>query len=106
MTQAEASAALAALQQNPLLGTLPRSHLLRLSEGCSIQDHAFGDYIVRQGEPADALYLLVSGRARALRSDANGRELALGRLLPGESFGESALVEDGVRQASVRASTS
>ncbi|MCB1637036.1 MAG: cyclic nucleotide-binding domain-containing protein, partial [Xanthomonadales bacterium] len=106
MNPTSANAALSALGQSSVLASLPRSHLEQLSEGCEWQDHAFGDYIVRQGEPADNFYLLVSGRARALRNDDGGREMVLGRLLPGESFGESALTDGGTRQASVRASTS
>lgn len=67
--------------------------------------HDFGEYVLRQGEPADAYYVLVSGRARVLKELGDGGELALNRLVPGDEFGESALLEGGTRTASVRASS-
>lgn len=66
----------------------------------------FGDVIVRQGDPADAFYVLVAGRARVLRSGADGRELSLGVLRPGDVFGEAALLGAETRNATVRASAS
>lgn len=67
--------------------------------------HAFGDLIVKQGDPADAFFLLVSGRARVLRQNEGGQELSLNLLHAGAEFGESALLSGGVRNASVRCSS-
>ena len=69
------------------------------------QEYEFGDIIVKQGDEASAFYLLVSGRLRALKTNKNGDEIALGTLRPGDSFGESALREGGTRNATVRCST-
>ncbi len=66
---------------------------------------AFGETIVRQGEPADAYYVLVAGRARVVKSTEAGKELTLKSLLPGDEFGEAALTEGGTRTATVRCST-
>ena len=68
----------------------------------------FGMPIVREGEPADALYVLVSGRARVVKNAArdgttNG-ELSLGALKAGDTFGEIGLLEQGTRTLTVRAS--
>ncbi|MBL8245731.1 MAG: cyclic nucleotide-binding domain-containing protein, partial [Rhodanobacteraceae bacterium] len=68
-------------------------------------EYAFGDEIVAEGDPADAWYIVVSGRARVLRRQPDGEEIMLGRLLPGDEFGEAALHAGGVRNATVRAST-
>ncbi|HKG93602.1 MAG TPA: cyclic nucleotide-binding domain-containing protein, partial [Gemmatimonadaceae bacterium] len=66
----------------------------------------FGTPIVREGEPADALYVLVSGKARVVKRGENGEELPLNQLRPGDSFGESGLLEErGARGATVRASS-
>lgn len=67
--------------------------------------HAFGEEIVVEGEPADAWYIVLSGRARVIKRQPDGSELMLGRLLAGDEFGEAALAEGGVRNATVRAST-
>lgn len=67
----------------------------------------FGESIVKQGDPADALYILVSGRARVVKRTEKGDELALASLRPGDEFGEQALLgEVGTRGATVRCSTS
>jgi HlyB family type I secretion system ABC transporter len=65
---------------------------------------SFGDVIVREGEPADAFYLLAAGTARVVRRGDDGDEVALNVLHAGDSFGEMALLEDTSRIASVRAS--
>ncbi len=64
----------------------------------------FGDVIVREGEDADAFYVLTAGRARVVKLGADGQDVALAMLGPGDSFGETALLERSVRNATVRAS--
>src|SRR5688572_22237476 len=66
----------------------------------------FGETIVRQGEEADAFYVLVAGRARMIRTTAEGRELPLNVLRAGDVFGEAALLSDEPQNATVRCSTS
>jgi HlyB family type I secretion system ABC transporter len=65
---------------------------------------SFGDAIVREGEPADAFFVLTSGTARVVKQGENGDEVALNVLHAGDSFGEMALLEQGTRGATVRAS--
>ncbi len=55
-----------------------------------------GEYIIRQGEYGDCMYFLTGGEVRIL---VNGNEVA--RLGPGSPFGETALVENLHRNASV-----
>src|SRR5438093_345697 len=69
------------------------------------EHYYFGDIIVKQGDPADSFYVLTTGRARALKIRADGEEIPLGVLKPGDSFGEAALAEGGTRNATVRCST-
>ena len=65
----------------------------------------FGEVIVRQGEEADALYILTAGRARVVKEAGDGKEIALTTLHPGDEFGEQALLDGGTRTATVRCST-
>lgn len=65
----------------------------------------FGDTIIRQGDDADAFYVLVTGRARVLKEQPNGDEITLHRLQPGNEFGESALLDEQKRTTTVRCST-
>src|SRR4029453_5535178 len=69
------------------------------------EHYEFGDVIVKQDDPADSFYVLTRGRARALKIKADGEEIPLGVLKPGDSFGEAALAEGGTRNATVRCST-
>jgi len=67
--------------------------------------YSFGSSIVREGEPADAFYVIASGRARVLKAGERGEEVSLGALGPGEGFGEMGLLNpDAKRTATVRAS--
>ena len=64
----------------------------------------FGSVIVKEGDPADAFYVLVSGTARAVKTGEHGEEVPLNVMGPGDGFGEVALLEDTTRTATVRAS--
>lgn len=63
---------------------------------------AKGSLIVREGDEAYSAYLLQSGRARVF-SESNGKKVEFSILNAGDIFGETALVMDGVRTASVEA---
>src|SRR5262245_43362550 len=69
------------------------------------EHYEFGDVIVKQGDPANSFFVLTRGRARAIKIKADGEEVPLGVLKPGDSFGEAALSEGGTRNATVRCST-
>jgi HlyB family type I secretion system ABC transporter len=84
---------------------LSDKHFAALEPMLLEEHYDFGDVIVRQGDPADSFYILTRGRARALKIKEDGEEIPLGILKPGDSFGEAALAEGGVRAAMVRCST-
>jgi len=68
--------------------------------------YEFGDLITKQDDPADAFFVIVSGRAHVVRMSETGQELSLNFLGPGAEFGESALLTGGRRNATVRCSSS
>jgi CRP/FNR family cyclic AMP-dependent transcriptional regulator len=61
-----------------------------------------GAVIITQGDPSDALYVIITGRVKVYLSDENGREMVLATCGPGDYLGELAL-DQGVRSASVAA---
>jgi ferredoxin-NADP reductase/CRP-like cAMP-binding protein len=73
------------------------------AENYRIETFAPGAVVFRQGDPADRLYLVLEGRARVSSHDAAGVESDLTELLPGQMFGELAILRDQPRTASVRA---
>ncbi|HEV2095733.1 MAG TPA: peptidase domain-containing ABC transporter [Chthoniobacterales bacterium] len=93
------------LRRSPLFQYLDEGHLEKLGSLLQQETYEFGDVIVHQGDPADAFYLLTSGRVRAVKIQQNGEEIPLGTLRPGESFGEAALFDGGTRSATIRCST-
>ncbi|MCI4440734.1 CRP-like cAMP-binding protein [Tibeticola sediminis] len=60
-----------------------------------------GERIVEQGNKAEKLYIVLTGRARVIASDARGREVILATLFPGEHFGEMSLIDDEPHSATV-----
>jgi CRP/FNR family cyclic AMP-dependent transcriptional regulator len=53
--------------------------------------------LFREGEPADYLYVLLSGKVKLSRRSRDGREGLLALLGPGEQFGELELLDGGSR---------
>ena len=98
----------AMLAELPILRYLPtevREHVIRSFVPVN---YSFGATIVREGEPADALYVVVSGRARAVknasRDGTTNGEISLGVLKTSDIFGEIGLLEQTTRTVTVRAS--
>lgn len=60
-----------------------------------------GQVIVKQGEPGDYFYVIVSGRCIVTREQPNQKAVRLAELDPGSCFGEEALIADELRNASV-----
>jgi len=60
-----------------------------------------GSIIMAAGDPTDSLYIVLSGRLKVMMSDADGKEVILTIIGPGEFFGEMGLIDDSPRSASV-----
>ena len=76
---------------------------LGVADRYRIETFTSGSFVFRQGDPADRLYLVLEGRARVSENGADGAETDLTELLPGQMFGEVAILRDRPRTASVRA---
>ncbi|MFN2398989.1 MAG: peptidase domain-containing ABC transporter [Gemmatimonadaceae bacterium] len=95
----------AVLNDLPLLTFLPADARQLVVDSFVPASYSFGSTIVREGDEADAFYVLVSGRARIVTGGENGDEIPLNVLRAGDSFGEMGLLDRSVRRATVRAST-
>jgi len=100
------TAAEAILQGLPVLSGLPPDVRDLVVASFVPIDYGFGKLVVTEGQPADALYVLVSGRARVVKRGENGDEVSLGSLRPGDTFGEGGFFEhEGLHPATVRTSS-
>jgi eukaryotic-like serine/threonine-protein kinase len=61
-----------------------------------------GDIIIAEGEPGDAAYIIVSGTCEASRQ-IQGTSTVIRRMGPGDVFGETAILTDQPRSATVTA---
>ena len=62
-----------------------------------------GELIVEHGRKSNALFILLTGRARVLTADSRGREVILAVLQPGDYVGEMSLIDNEPHSATVRA---
>lgn len=92
---------LVVLRNVPLFAGLDQAELEKLSRVAGRRRAERGEFVVRAGEDTDALYILISGRAKVTNSDEEGREIILAVLGPGESFGEMGLIDGSPRSANV-----
>jgi CRP-like cAMP-binding protein len=89
------------LVATPLFGRLPARALRRLIEAVRLVRLAEGEVLFRQGDPADALYVVADGAVVPIAEGETRRKLSV--LEAGEFFGEIALVTDQPRNATVEA---
>lgn len=64
-----------------------------------------GQYIFRQGEPGNHFYMIAEGEVEVIREHSSGEQRVLARLGRGDYFGETALLTQGRRNASIRCAT-
>ena len=75
--------------------------LAKLADRMQRDEVASGTTVIREGEPGDRFYVLLSGVAAVSQSSLGGRSI----LRAGEFFGEVALTMDMPRTATVTAMT-
>src|SRR5262245_24428626 len=111
MTTSETPIATTASDADVLLRALPAFALLPeavrglVAGSFEVLELPFGTAIVREGEEADAFYVLASGTARVLKETAAGEEVPLNVLQRGDAFGETGLLDHTTRTATVRTSS-
>jgi len=62
-----------------------------------------GQAVFREGDASNTCYVVRSGRARAVRDHADGRQITLATFGPSDIFGELAMFDDELRSATVEA---
>ena len=91
------------IRRVPLFSMLTPSQAESVSEAVIKRRFKRGELIVEQGKKSNALFIILTGRARVLTTDARGREVILANLSPGDYIGEMSLIDNEPHSASVRA---
>lgn len=89
------------LQNIPLFAGLPEAQLDHIARMAVLRQVPRHKTIVFVGAKTDSLFVIVSGSAKVLNRDADGREVILSMLEAGECFGEMGLIDDSPRSADV-----
>ncbi|MCR8922744.1 Crp/Fnr family transcriptional regulator [Dasania sp. GY-MA-18] len=76
--------------------------LALMADKVVVRTYAKNTVVINEGDYADALYIINSGRVKVYCSDKAGKEFIMNTMKAGEHFGELALLDDDKRSASVR----
>lgn len=93
MSPMDAAARRAALVKSPLFQALQPTELDTVLAQLVVRRAERGDALLRRGDAGPGAIVLVSGRVRVGATSADGREVTLGILGPGDVLGEMSLLD-------------
>ena len=91
------------LMRVPLFSMLADEQAKSVAQSVNKRRYRRGEMIVEQGRKSNALFIILSGRARVLTTDARGREVILATLRTGDCIGEMSLIDNEPHSATVLA---
>jgi CRP/FNR family transcriptional regulator, cyclic AMP receptor protein len=80
---------------------LSNADLVELAAHTELRSLRAKQVVVQQGTPGHEMYAVLHGRLKVVRSSAEGKEATIGILEAGEMFGEIAMLDGGLRTASI-----
>jgi len=89
------------LQKVPLFQGLKNRQLELLAKRFVERSYSAGTTIVTQGQGGEGFFIIISGKAEAIRQRSDGEKVLVNSFGPTDFFGELALLDDGMRTASV-----
>ena len=92
------------IRQVPLFGELSDAQIAQLAAASRRVVAAAGTLVIREGDPGNALVIILSGELEITKHD-DGREISLATRKTGEILGEMSLLEQWPRTASARATS-
>ncbi len=89
------------LTKVPLFDGLNKGQLKKLATRFVSRPYKSGESIVTQGKGGEGMFILISGKAEAIRERADGAKVVVNTFGPTDFFGELALLDEGARTASI-----
>lgn len=89
------------LNRVPLFQNLGKSQLRSLAGSMTLRHFAAGEKLVTQGKGGIGLFVVLSGKAEAIHTRADGTDAVVNTFGPTDFFGELAMLNDEPRTASV-----
>ncbi len=86
------------IRQSELFTGLDPSLLHRIASAAERTNARAGEILFQQGDPADAVWGVLSGRVTETIRNEDGREMTVNVIEPGEVFGEVAVLDWGPRR--------
>jgi diguanylate cyclase (GGDEF)-like protein len=88
-----------ALRRAPIFAALTDEDLAALAPGLAQHSLMPGHVLFRRDDPGDGLWLILQGEVRIRVTSAEGAEVVLNHIGPGDTVGEIALLDGGARSA-------
>jgi CRP/FNR family cyclic AMP-dependent transcriptional regulator len=79
----------------------PKAFLSKINGGRTVAEYRNHQVVYRQGDPADAVFYVQTGKAKITVFSEQGKEAVVAVLGPGDFFGEGCLAGQGLRLATV-----
>lgn len=93
-----------ALLQTTVFGDLSRERIVPLLPAVRVLSLARGEVVFREGDPADALFVVAGGQLKQYTTGRDGTELIFTLALPGDLFGQVGVFDpSGHRSATAEA---
>lgn len=89
------------LRKIPLLSQLTEAEMRHVMNDLRIRSYAKRDVVLQKGASGDSLLFLLSGQLQVIDVTEDGRAIGLRMLMPGDFFGEIAVINGTTRSASV-----
>ncbi len=87
------------LETSKLFSLVPPTELKKLSQGVHERQFGPGEQIFKEGDPGDGIYVVKEGRVQISAKLERGERQVLCEVLPGDVFGEMAVLDGQPRSA-------
>jgi CRP/FNR family transcriptional regulator, cyclic AMP receptor protein len=91
------------MQTNAVLAFDPKAFLTRIEQGKTTREYRNKQVVFAQGDPADAVFFIRSGKVKLTVVSTRGREAVVGVLERGSFFGEGCLAGQPLRMSTASA---